>query len=147
MWLFFSSLAFGLTGACCAKKLKKNPYLWFALGCVWKIYALLFILLPTFVGILSLFFLKKKVTKGPSFGASATEEVTIEVSPYGDLNVSPQMEKTLWYYLDSDGKTMGPMSFPAFYQARKNGLLSDKTLVWNETLSEWTSFQNVFLNK
>lgn len=145
MWPFFYTLAFGLTGAYCAKKMKKNPYIWFGIGCLCKGYLLLFIFLSPILKILSLYFFRKKVfstIKKPS--TMQEDTTTIEVPSYAELSIDAVSAEKLWYYLTADSQTKGPMSFQAFYKDWKAGKISKEMYIWNETLTEWTLFKNIF---
>ncbi|MBS0626841.1 MAG: DUF4339 domain-containing protein [Verrucomicrobia bacterium] len=145
MWPLFYTLAFGLTGAYYAKRMKKNPYIWFAIGCFCKAYALLFIFLIPIISRLSLHLIKRKMFKTMQKPSSTeNKETTINVSPYADLTPDPISIQKLWYYVTDAGETMGPMSFQAFYRNWKEGKILKKTYVWNETLTEWTPFQEIF---
>ncbi|MES2200414.1 MAG: DUF4339 domain-containing protein [Chlamydiota bacterium] len=145
MWPFFYTLAFGLTGAYYAKKMNKNPYIWFTIGCLCKTYALIFILLLPAIKRLSIYFIRKKIFKALKNPAHTEDTLTtIDVPAYPGLIVDPIAEKKLWYYLSNESQTVGPMSFPAFYQAWKKGEISKETFIWNETLSDWTLFKKIF---
>ncbi len=145
MWPFFYTLAFGLTGAYCAKKMKKNPYIWFAIGCLCKGYTLVFIfLLPLLTG-LSLYLLRKKIFKALKSPTSSEDSLTtIDIPPSIELNVDPIAEKKLWYYLNTDSQSIGPMSFQAFYRSWKEGKISKEMYIWNETLTDWVQFKEIF---
>lgn len=145
MWPFFYTLAFGLTGAYYAKRMKKNPYIWFAIGCLCKTYALIFIFLLPALKSLSLYLLRKKIFKALK-SSSSTEDhsTTIDIPPHAELSIDPIAAEKLWYYLSIDSQTIGPMSFQAFYRSWKEGKISQETYVWNETLADWTPFSKVF---
>lgn len=141
------SLLAGAISAAIALKQKKNPFIWFGIGmligpigCV-----ILFFALP----ILGRFMLKRALKKAgqPTTAKNkANEPVTFDVTPSFDLEVEPSALKKLWYFLDAENKTVGPISFQFFYQRWKEGRILASTHVWNETLSEWKPFKEVFPN-
>lgn len=145
MWTFFYTLAFGLTGAYCAKKMNKNPYLWFAIGCFFKGFLFLVILLMPIFSALSFYFLKKAIFKHIKTPSSSKQDsTTIDVPAFAGLSAKPEAEKSLWYYLTKESQTIGPMSFHAFYRNWKEGKISEDTYIWNETLVNWAPFQEIF---
>lgn len=92
-----------------------------------------------------MYLIKKKIlkTKRKPF-PTGNEQTTINVSPYADLSPDPISIQKLWYYLTNEGQTIGPMSFQVFYQSWKEGKIAKETYVWNETLTEWTYFKEIF---
>lgn len=146
--IYLSRIIFGITAAYYAKRSRKNPYLWFALGFLFRQWVVLLLFFPILIGIFLRFLIRKRLLRTGAFAGknppSPIEETTIDISPYPDLTVPPGAEKRLWYYLDTEGNTMGPMSFSLLYRNRKNGLITPDTLVWNEELSDWTRFQTIF---
>lgn len=114
-------LIFGATSAYMAKTRGKNPYLWFVLGMFFGVF-----------GILFLFFGPKAKKTG--------DAATIDITPQFD----PSHSEKLWYYLEQDNRQNGPMSFDALVRALRDGKVSDKTLVWNETLENWQPFADFF---
>jgi len=69
---------------------------------------------------------------------------TIDIPPSIELNVDPIAEKKLWYYLNTDSQSIGPMSFQAFYRSWKEGKISKEMYIWNETLTDWVQFKEIF---
>lgn len=148
MWPFLYTLVFGLTGAYYAKRLKKNPYIWFAIGCLCKIYTLLFIFLIPAIARLSLYLLKRKIfktLKKPTF--TTNDPTTIDVPAHEELAIDALSAEKLWYYLNGEGESVGPMSFQAFYRDWKKGKISKETYVWNETLTDWAPFKEIFTHQ
>ena len=72
--------------------------------------------------------------------------MTLDITPSFDLEIEPSALKKLWYFLDKENKTIGPISFQLFYQKWQEGRILASTHVWNETLSEWKLFKDVFPN-
>ncbi len=129
-----------------ANKQGRNPLIWFAVGCFLPSCTLILLFILPIIG----YFFKRKLLK--TMGQSKNKPkppqedgtVTIDIPLFPDLQVSKDATKKLWYFLDSENKTVGPMSFVAFYQKWKNGTILGKTFVWNESLNEWKQFQEVF---
>ena len=134
----------GAVSAYCAIRQKKNPYLWYGIGVlIGPIGCLiLFIALP----IIGRYLIKRalKKTKQPPSKSNANEPVTLNVNPSFDLDIEPSALKKLWYFLDTENKTIGPISFQLFYQRWQEGRILASTHIWNETLPEWTPFKEVF---
>lgn len=133
----------GLLIAIYAGYTRKNPVVWFLLGFFspW-ISLILLCILP-----LLRKFLRPRVivsSRAPS-GSKATENpVTFEIPPSFSLHASPEDAAKLWYFLDEDNQTLGPMSFQSLYQKWKSGIVHTETLLWNETFTDWRPFHEVF---
>ncbi len=117
-------LIFGATSAYMAKTRGKNPYLWFFLGVFFGIFGILFLFFGP----------KAKKANGPA---------TIDITPQFD----PAHSEKLWYYLAPSNEQNGPMSFEALVKALREGKVSDKSYVWNETLENWQPFADFFPKK
>jgi hypothetical protein len=124
----------GLVCSCVAKKQNKNPYIWFGVGCLAPICGVLFLLL---IPMFKKYFRSKTHKK-------QDRVVTLEVTPICELNPEAGSLNKLWYFLDAENITVGPMSFPVFKQKWKEGKILPTTLIWNETLTSWQSFQDIF---
>jgi|GEM_PF-2203238 len=146
MWPYFYALAFGLTGAFYAKRLKKNPYTWFFIGMVCKAYTLLLIFLPLALSRVSVYLLKKRYSK--KINSPLKEDITtIDAFTSYDLNVSAEATTKFWYFLEENKKTVGPMSFVAFYKDWKSGKISSDAYAWNESFSDWVQIKELTINK
>ena len=53
------------------------------------------------------------------------------------------MTKQLWYFLDSQGNQIGPMSFHALKTKYTQGNVLKSSYVWNAHLETWTIFQEL----
>jgi len=132
---WISSLLLGATAVYYAKKRGKNPYLWFMLGFFFGLTGLLFLL----------FFprlkksLRKKKTDHPAFTQPQTQ-----IQPSPSLFLSPYPLNTIWYYLDSEMKQQGPVSLKKLEEMKRGGLVHSKTYVWNESLSQWKKWDEIF---
>jgi len=112
----------GVISAYLAKKRGKNPYLWFFLGMLFGIFGLIF-----------LFFSKPAQTSLRAQAAPQNDPNTIDITP----KIEPSAKEKFWYYLDPDNAQQGPMSFDGLIRAFREGKISVKTFVWNETLENW----------
>lgn len=141
LWPFMYTIAFGLTGAYYAKRMKKNPYLWFFLGSLFKLYTPIIILFLISVKRIIKYLVLKKIRT--SFGTrpnQAYQEEKASPSP-----VFPKEETPLfWYYLTENKETKGPVSSLGLQQLQKEGSIAENTLVWNETFENWTPFKQAF---
>jgi len=137
-----SMLTFGLTAAYLAKRIKRNPYIWFFLGSIFKIYALAWMLFLQLIAKILLYAIRKKISRASS--SHTQQNTTIETTASHTLSVTDAAEKTPWYYLNHERKTIGPMSFTAFCAKWKSGEISTESYIWNETLTEWTLFKELF---
>lgn len=107
----------------------RNPRLWFILGLLFGIFALIALsLLPPAR--------RKKVVMQPNLPTPPKKDVlqAKEERHHGKL----------WYYLDHDNNQFGPMSLQALSKAWEEGKLSLKTYVWHEDLSNWEPIEQVF---
>ncbi|MBM3198868.1 MAG: DUF4339 domain-containing protein [Chlamydiae bacterium] len=120
----------------CAYRQKRNPVIWFILGLCFDIYALIALaLLPL---------LRKKSQAALAKNRTSSDPTTLEVTPSFSLRTTPEAMQKLWYFLDKERQTTGPMSFQLFYEQWKKGIILSDTLVWNETFSEWKTFKEAF---
>ena len=103
-----------------AKKQGRNPIPWFCIGAFSPICSLLLLFALPIAG----YFLKKKLLKPMKRGKPQDKDsgtVTIDIPPFPGLQVPKEATKKLWYFLDKDNQTMGPMSFALLYQKWKEG--------------------------
>lgn len=118
----FWILVTGFAGAFIAKKRKLNPFFWFFVCFMLGLVALIgFFLFP---------YLKKKAKK--------KESTKVEILP---PLFSPE---TIWYYLDTEEKQIGPMSFCKLQEMNVKGFLNNSTYIWNETFNHWKQWKDVF---
>lgn len=107
----------GLISAYYAKKSGRNPYLWFALGVFFGIWSLLILV-----------FLDQKNKK---------TQVSL---PNKIMDIAKKLEikdTKLWYYLNSENREVGPMSFTKLHSLFQTGTISSSTYIWNEELKDW----------
>lgn len=114
--LFVFAAIAGIISAYVAAKRGKNPYLWFALGCLF--------------GILGIFAIL--VAFPPKRKPAATKQPTWRIDGPTDK---------FWYYLDPANQQHGPMSRDALTIAWKSGKLTPTTYVWHEDLPNWKTLQ------
>ncbi len=119
--IFLCLIAMGFTGAYVAKKRKLNPVLWFFVCFFFGLIALItLIFLPLF--------LKKKPV----------------VPVKAPAPILPFAAETIWYYLDDEDRQNGPMSFLKLQEIKHKGILREDTYIWNETLSHWKQWKDMF---
>ena len=109
---------FGLMCAYVAKKTDRNPMLWFPVGILGGIFALVTIL-----------YLSNKELR---------PETPVAVPEKENKNLPHKM----WYYLDEDQKQYGPVSSYCVHQELKDKKIDLQTLVWNEDLDDWKKLED-----
>jgi hypothetical protein len=115
--------AIGFVGAYVAKKRKLNPFFWFGICAFFGLIPLLiFIFLPRF--------LKKPKANTPP---------PVKAAP-----PLPFPAETIWYYLDENEQQMGPMSFVKLQEMKFNKKLHEDTYIWNEIMTYWKQWKDVF---
>lgn len=105
--MFLIAFFMGCASAYLARRMERNPYLWFGIGFLFGI-----------CGIFAIFFVQPK--KKPS-------------QPVFTLHGPTDK---LWYYLEGNAQK-GPMSRDAVFQAWKAGTITPQTYVWHEELTDW----------
>ena len=142
MQILFTLLA-GTAAAFLAKKQGKSPQVWFAIAAVlaWAFPALLLIFL-----LINLNLIKKAPSRGknPQAKRSSDGIVTLDIDPTEDLSSNKEHTSRIWYFLDDEKNTVGPMSFTVLHQKWKDGKILKETLLWNESLKGWKSFKELF---
>lgn len=118
-------ILFGGISAYVAKMRGKDPVVWFFVGMIFGIFGLLFLLVSS----------RSKTGVKPK-AKRKREPTTIDITP----KIHPSYNEKFWYYLDPQNQQYGPMSFNGLLNAWKEGKVSQKTYVWNETLETWTPF-------
>jgi hypothetical protein len=120
------SLLFGWGCAYYARRRRRDPKLWFFAGALFGILAFITLF------ILPIPLPKNNAPKGlapPKFPQLAA--------------LAPLHADKLWYYLDTEKKQYGPMSFHALGTAWKEGSVREQTFVWNEEMENWQYFKEV----
>jgi hypothetical protein len=141
MWPFLYTALCGITAFHIAKRQRRNPYFWGALGCVLKMYAFLILLvIIPFLSILLGVIIRKKLRAQGSFTRKAPADDNVICLSELDASVLHKV----WYYLDSNNQTQGPISGQLLLKKWKEGTILAGTYIWNETLSEWKTVMEVF---
>jgi len=109
---------FGLLAAYFANKRGRNPYPWFFIGFFLGL-----------IGVILLFVLPKIEKK----------EEKKQIKPL----TPPPLPETLWYYLDSEHNQHGPVSQTRLEREIYEGRLNKNTLVWNESIENWTKVKDL----
>jgi len=116
----FINIVIALLTALFAKERGRDPYIWFGLGLLGSFFALLALfLLPN---------LNKERTAQPK----ETKVIDVEA-----IRLYPTFDEHDWFYLDSERKTIGPLSFLELKKLFQKGTLIEESLVWNESETEW----------
>ena len=117
-WLFC-----GVLNAHFAKKRSKNPYLWFVLGALFGLVALVILfILP-----------KGKLKKMPFLKPKPHAKKSM---PLAALKRTDAHEKR-WYYLDAEHKQVGPMEFTDLTKVFKEKQVGRESFIWGEGMADW----------
>ncbi len=152
MALFYLLLTFWTISAfiCAhlAKQRGRNVFLWFALGLMFTVFA-----------VLSLFFLppKEKKKEEPEAASSlrVVKQSASESSFYPENKPTPYSQpvskriptsKTIpWYFINKNLEKVGPLKLPELRKAFVENQLDDSTYIWCEEFDNWmqlSEFQN-----
>ncbi|MDN3507498.1 MAG: DUF4339 domain-containing protein [Simkaniaceae bacterium] len=96
-----------------AKKRGRSPVSWFFVGFFLGLF-----------GVLALSFLSKEAKDA----VLPPKKAPLLPSDYHDQ---------LFYYLDTDKKPIGPMSYPALEEAFDNEKITPTSYIWNDSLPDW----------
>lgn len=119
LWLMLLGASFfALLTRSKAAKYKKNTTLWFWIGFIFGIW-----------GLLAFYLTKKR-----SSLQTNPQEITASSKSLLTLNYST------WYY-NMNQEIQGPSSADYIEKLYANGELHDQTLLWNETLTDWTELK------
>lgn len=126
----FIALANGCLSAFFARRRGRNPVAWFLIGA--------FIGL---IGLIILFFLPQLEKKpAVSFSALAPQKpAPLEIA----LEAPAISAIADWYFIDSDKKTIGPISQDLLEDKWKSGAINANTYVWNDQMSDWKKIQDM----
>lgn len=105
-----------------AKAKNRNQYYWFILG--------FFLCL---IALVSIIFLKPI--------KSSTSKNIIKQNP--DQLSLINTDNNYWYYLDINKNQVGPMSLKKLFESYLEGIISDNTFVWNDTMTKWMKLKEV----
>jgi hypothetical protein len=139
-------MCIAIAGACSyyAKKQGRNPYVWFLIGLIFGIFGLFLLFLIPMVK----YYLQKRLLKRKQAAPQpSSQEKTITIDSAistMDIHTEGHYLEKLWYYLDKENNQFGPMSYTAFKQAWKEGKIHSSTYVWNDALSTWKRFDELF---
>ena len=123
------SVACGIATAALAYRYKKDPLLWFFVG---GFFGLPGVILTA----LYLLIFEKK----PEM-ALATSQGTVQTTSRGaDVSIKTDVD---WYYLTPDEETKGPYTFDKMKSLFQQKTLSEFTLVWNESLEDWSTIASL----
>lgn len=126
-WTIFFLIAVGAICSRYAKQRGRNPVGWFFIG-----------LAMGLLGILLLFILPQKSALATTAGTTINiDEPPVQKKP------APPKTPSYWYYLGSNKTQVGPISKEELQKDLSEGKLSEKTLVWNETLEDWVPYRDL----
>ena len=106
----------GIICARMARKRGKNPYLFFSIGLLFGI-----------LGIAFLYF----------FGQHKKVETVLQPTRITPTSFS------LWYYINQENKTCGPVSFTVLEDELRIGVLNPSTYVWSEEFDHWKQIKDL----
>jgi len=128
IWLFVQ-ISFALISSFVAHKRSRNPYIWFCAGLFFSFLALMALLiLPPVDG-------------GKEDDLELTEDLKeiqeLETVEEPEEELPSSVDNRLWYYLDENGKQVGPMTLQALINEWIDKKVKENTFVWNEEMSDW----------
>lgn len=125
----------GLATAYYAAQRGRDPYIWFALGFFFSIFALLaLVLLPPLKTEAEMEADRRNIEIVERREKQVEVEEKIENAP----DLLPQSIQTKeWFYLDKARQQQGPFSFFIVSELWQNGELNAQSLVWTEGMPEW----------
>lgn len=126
-FMILTSLFLGYACGQLAQKKGRNPNHWFFIGALFGLFALL-----------TLALLPPPKNRRGSKQAPAPQEKNPLLTAIDTSN-----ENKLWYYLDAQQTQFGPMSLQGLTREWQEGKVNAATFVWNETLDQWKSLENV----
>lgn len=137
-------LIMGAITAYLAKKRDRNPIAWFFIGVFLGILGVVILLfLPQKQGETTVKPAPASIQASTYHPLSMPEELPFESQPPRTrLSQNPKIH---WYFIDQNKSSQGPLSFDAFKNAYKNGVITPATMIWNEEIEQWTllkSFSN-----
>ena len=136
MQTLFTFIIASLFGAICAyygKQRGRDPLNWFFIG-----------LFLGVIGLILLFILPAK--KAPVLAEEIQKTAPIQ-EPIEEKEIPSSHKPPLfWYYLDAENKQFGPMSFEGLQTAFKEDKINDATYIWNQEMTNWQRFGDVFKN-
>lgn len=135
--MFLQLLVALIFAALCADQAKKrgrNPMVWFCLGALFNLLALVAVwLLPSYA----------ELEEGTENNRDSRQSLSSSVSEKSETNLSsdqPYMGDPRcrqWFFLEGSGVTQGPVAFRNIHTAWDKKQLSAESLVWTEGMNEW----------
>lgn len=109
------SFIIALSGAYLAKKHNRKPLFWFLMTFLFGVFGLFTLYILIF------YKAKKKKTQ------NTNGKVKILTLPFNYL----------WYYLNHENQTVGPISSPKLLEEYQKGTISQNTYLWHDELETW----------
>lgn len=108
------SIIFGIICSRIAQKKSRNKHVWFINGILFGI-----------IGVLIIFFLKP---------VKIIQENVKKIEIKDD---------NFWYFINGEEKQIGPISLNKLFDHFQNGNISENTMVWNDTLTDWKKLKDI----
>ena len=139
--LFFLMLFAALTGALVAylaKERGRGPAIWFILGFLFGLLALVLVLvLPAQQA-------KENIeSKEAASPEKEGEEQGDRMKAFRPMQIRHHFYDLDWHYVDDKGENAGPITFEQLQGLWKSKGLSDQSYVWNEEMSEWKVVETI----
>jgi len=121
----FFWLLIGVSTAYFAQQRGRNPYIWFAIGIFFGLLGLLFVFLL------------------PVVNANEESDSNVDKESFAPLLPQKNHEFLIndWFYLDSQNKQQGPISFNALKKMLEEEEIKRSTFVWSEGMPDWKKIE------
>ncbi len=128
IWLFVQ-ISFALISSFVAYKRSRSPYIWFWAGLFFSFIALIVLLiLPP---------LDERKENNSELVEDLKEIQELETIEEDQEKLPSDADNRLWYYLDENGKQIGPMTLQALINEWSDKKIKENTFVWNEEMPDW----------
>ena len=118
-----------------ALKRGQNPYFWALVTLLFGFFAL---------AILYLLPIKSKEPEGAPALISASEiSGPIPSNPDDTYSPSSPKDYRMWYYLNQEGKPIGPMTKKGLMDCLNQGQITRQSFIWSDHMTEWKKILDV----
>lgn len=131
----------GIATAYLATQKGRDPYIWFAFGMFFGIFAMIFlVLMPPAKTKEELEIEERNKEIVERREKQMEEQEKIENAP----NLEPQsIESKEWFYLDQERQQQGPFSFYVISELWESGRLNPQSYVWSDGMPEWKKIYEI----
>lgn len=131
----------GIATSYIASQKGRDPYIWFAFGMFFGVFAMLvLILMPPAQSEKELENEERNKEIVERREKQMEEQEKIESAP----NLEPQsIETKEWFYLDKDRQQQGPFSFYVISELWESSTLNSQTFVWTDGMPEWKKVHEI----